>query len=214
MRDRVFDSQAMSLLPVLCVVEHQRERALRLVKYCRALDGTDVEVIEIPKALDKQWQDSLVYPYSNNVLPCLCARSLHYTASRLREREFVWLETDSIPLRPGWLEEIERAYVQEGKPFLMSSDTHPPHDLCGGVVVFPKRCEWMIPVDLARHGWDTFLIRNLRPLLGFTPVIQHTYGVYDERGHAALHRFPNGRDERVRKDAVIFHKDQFQDLIP
>jgi hypothetical protein len=60
---------------------------------------------------------------------------------------------------------------------------------------------------------DAWMAKHLKPLTAFTPLIQHSYGNYDQYGIASPHRFP--RDSHaLRSTAVLFHADKFQDLIP
>lgn len=68
-----------------------------------------------------------------------------------------------------------------------------------------------MPCNFRRSGWDLWLKSNLEPLIGWTPLIQHSYGIYDEQGKAAPHEFP--RDSAMlRPDALIFHRDPKQQL--
>lgn len=182
--------------PVIVQAKHQRSLVDNLVKYCLALDGTQLKVI--------YGQSELPYPHCNNA-------ELHNAATIMKGRPFVWLEPDSIPLKRGWVKAISCEYYTQGKPFLLSSDSHPPHDLVGGIGVYSKDTNWLVPKSFPLGGWDGWMIKHLKPLIARTERIQHSYGTYDSRGIAYPHRFLFDRS-MVRASATIFHRDKFQDL--
>ncbi len=128
-------------------------------------------------------------------------------------KPFLWLEPDSIPTRAGWLAAIAADYKRQGAEILISSDTHPPHDIVGGIGVYGPDVRWLIPKRIARGGFDGWMVRHLGPLIAKTPLIQHSYGVYDSRGEMTRrHSFP-GDAGMLRPDAMIFHADPSQSLI-
>jgi hypothetical protein len=182
----------------------------RLVKWCRELDGTDLRVIEMSKADD----EGFCATHNHNQYACLCAYSLHVAALTMHKKPFIWLEADSIPTKPGWAKALTDEYCRLGKPFMLSSDTHPPGDLVGGIGVYGADTHWMIPYDFQSHGWDRWMIEKIRPLISFTPLIQHKYAIYEHGGITKTRdiAFPRDR-ELLREDAVIFHRDSQQSLM-
>lgn len=182
---------------VIVKAKSQVKEVDKLVEYCRWLDGTDVLVIQNDEKVTS-------YPERNN-------HALQQAFNYMGDTPFIWLEPDSIPLRIGWAGILAREYHRLGSDIMLSSDTHPPHDLVGGIGVYGKLARKLIPAGIKADGWDGWMIKNIKPLISFTPLIQHTYACYDG-GKCEPHIFPRDR-HLLRKDAVIFHRDKFQGLI-
>lgn len=180
----------------------------KLVRYCDQLDGTKVRAINIPKALD----DAYLRKHPNAPFPCIQANGLRRCAEVMRGKPFFWLEPDSVPLKPGWLKAISEEYLKRGKPFLLSGDTYPPHDLVGGIGIYSPETHWLIPDYFPVAGWDLWMLKHLNSLIAFTPLIQHAYGTYDHTGHCRPHVFPADA-HLIRKDALVYHRDKFHGLI-
>jgi hypothetical protein len=187
---------------VIVAAERQAKEVNNLVSYIKRLDGTKVLVIP---AIDETKE----YPARNN-----CA--FHQAAKMLYGEPFFWLEPDSIPLVAGWLNKIEAVYSDCHKQFMLSSDKNAPHDIIGGIGVYGPRTLEIIPKhidgDLHGYGWDMYILKKQANMVCWSELIQHSYGAYNNHGVAEPHRFP--KDNRIiRKDAVIFHRDKYQDLI-
>jgi hypothetical protein len=187
---------------VIVAAERQHKEVDNLVNHIKRLDGTEVLVIP---AIDETEE----YPARNNYA--------FYQAGQIMKGEaFFWLEPDSTPLCAGWLDRIEAEYAVCCKQFMLSSDRNPPFDIVGGIGVYGPRTFEIIPKDidgdLRGQGWDMWMLRNAFNLIHKSPLIQHSYGKYDSSGNAAPHRFPQ-ESGMIRKDAVIFHRDKYQDLI-
>jgi hypothetical protein len=187
---------------VIVAAERQSKEVRNLVSYIKDLDGTEVLVIP---AIDETNE----YPARNN-----CA--FHQAAQIMKGEPFFWLEPDSIPLCEGWLNKIESAYQDCHKQFMLSSDKNAPHDLIGGIGVYGPRAFEIIPKningDMYGHGWDMYILKKQANMVLWSGLIQHSYGIYDKWGTVKPHEFP--RDANIiRKDAVIFHRDKYQDII-
>jgi hypothetical protein len=188
---------------VIVAAERQAKEVNNLVGYIKRLDGTDVLVIP---AIDETNE----YPARNNY-------AFHQAAQIMKGEPYFWLEPDSIPLCAGWLNKIESVYKDSHKQFMLSSDKNVPHDLIGGIGVYGPRTFEIIPKnidgDMYGYGWDMYILQKQSNMVCWSPLIQHSYGIYDSAGKANPHRFQ--RDNKIiRKDAVIFHRDKYQDLIP
>lgn len=188
---------------VIVAAERQSKEVNKLVSYIKDLDGTEVLIIP---AIDKTDE----YPARNNY-------AFHQAAQIMRGEAFFWLEPDSIPLCAGWINKIESSYSDCHKQFMLSSDKNPPFDLIGGIGVYGPRTFEIIPKvidgDMYGHGWDMYILQKQSNMVLWSGLIQHSYGIYDKWGTAKPHEFP--RDANIiRKDAVIFHRDKYQDLIP
>ena len=197
------------LPPILVVPAHQEKRANALAQYCYDLDKTDIWLMVISEEEDR----SFVPLYPKNAFHSRQARALRKGAELMSGTPFIWLECDSIPLKPKWATVLTEEYDRQGKPFLISSDSHPPHDLVGGIGVYPGNTDILVPVDYPKSGWDLWLITEIPDQVARTPLIQHSYGRYGPDGFVkAEHRFP--RDSAMlRPEAVIFHRDPHQDLM-
>jgi len=185
---------------IIVLAERQLLEVNRLVKYIRDLDGTEVIVLPTKNETDH-------YPARNNY-------ALREAADFMNGDPFFWLEPDSIPLKPNWLEGIESEYIKAGKEFMLSSDSNPPHDMIGGIGVYGPSTASVVPKNIEEHGWgwDTWMINNIPDQIHRTSLIQHSYGIYDEEGIASPHRFP--RDQSIiRDESLVFHRDKYQDLI-
>lgn len=200
------------MLPaVVTCPPHLRVAVERLALYCRRLDGTELDIVPIHPEEDRpiiqKWDGT---PF---LAPCLAAASLHKAAVRHQGHPFCWLEHDSIPLQRGWLKRIQKEYRRLGKEYMLSADSHPPHDLIGGIGVYGPDTHWLVPTQFKEWGWDLWVLRNLGSMLSRTELIQHSYGHYAADGTVTPHRFPKDQ-ALLRADAVIFHRDPRQDLIP
>lgn len=189
----------MTVTPVIFSAPKQRFLVARLVRHCLNLDGTEVCVIEAPEP------QGMGYPE-------ICNWSFLHTCNLMKDTPFFWLEADSIPLRPGWLSEIEKEWLVAqgfGKSVLWTTDSHPPDDLCTGIGVYAAGFHLLLPdTPMKDIGFDGYIHRELSHHIHHTPLIQHSYGRY-ANGKCSLWRNPKPRDT-----AVVFHKDQYQDLIP
>jgi len=196
-------------LPVLMAVpEHQKARAAALARYCWELDGTHVRWLVMTEEEDALFQPE----YPENRFHSLQSWGLRRATTLSPGSDFIWLEADAIPLKPGWAWKLSEEYVWRDRKFLLSSDSNPPFDMVGGIGVYPKETKWLVPCHFPKSGWDLWLLEAVPHLLARTPLIQHSYGIYNSAGHAVEHRFP--RDNKMlRKDAVIFHRDPAQDLL-
>ena len=186
------------ITPIIVAAKSQAERVDRLCKYCYELDGT--KLVVLPKH-----EPNEPYPHCNN-------SAFHQAAVFMKGSPFLWMEADSIPLKPGWVKTLSEEYKHLGKPFMLSSDSNPPHDLVGGIGIYGPDSHFLIPQKIEFGGWDAWMIKHLDGMISKTPLIQHSYGNYNSEGIATPWRFP--RDNHIiREDAVLFHADKFQTLI-
>lgn len=181
------------ITPVIFAAPKQRYLVDRLVRYCKDLDGTEVQVVRDTEP------ENLGYPDVANWAFRRVCESV--------KGPFCWLEADSIPLKKGWLKKLEAEWT-EGR-ILWSSDTNPPHDVCTGIGVYPTDMLMHLPESISGVGFDGWLHQNLGHLIDRTPLIEHSYGTYDAEGKCQLHLNPQPRSK-----SLIFHKDQYQTLIP
>ena len=193
---------------ILAQPERQKAEVERLVRHIRELDGTEVRVIPISKAID----DEYMRQHPNAPFPCIQANGLRYCAKIMRGKPFFWLEPDAVPLKPGWLKALTKEYNTLRKPFLISSDSHPPNDLVGGIGFYAPETHWLIPDYFPSNGWDLWMLKHLGPMIGRTRLIQHSYGAYDYRAFCRPRIFP-AEHGMIRPETLVFHRDKFHGLI-
>lgn len=198
----------MKIEAIIAAPVTQTAQVNRLADYIRKLDGTEVRIIPIPKAHDDDYKRR----HPGGSFACLQASGLRYCAKQMHGKPFFWLEHDSIPLKPGWLKKLTEVYIQLGKPYLLSADSHPPHDLVGGIGFYSGDTAWQIPDFFPQHGWDLWMIRHLKDQIATTSLIQHSYGTYDRKGNVHPHLFPQ-ESWMIRPETLVFHRDRNQGLI-
>ena len=184
------------------------DKVTRLVNWCRELDGTELRVIPMSRADDA----AFCAAHKENQYNNLCAYSLHVAALAMNRQPFIWVEADSIPIKPGWAQALTDEYYRLGKEFMLAVDSHPPGDLVGGIGVYGKNTSWLIPYEFRSHGWDRWMIERMAPLISRTSLVQHKYGHYVGMDKVRDIIFPRDRD-LLRDDTVIFHRDPQQSLM-
>lgn len=195
---------------VLAYPSRQKIAAERLREYCLGLDGTNIKLIPIPDELDQ----SFIAKYPNNKFACLQALGFNYAANLMKGKPFGWIEVDAFPLKKGWASSLSREYHRLGKPYMLSSDSHPPGDLVGGIGIMGPHAADEVPIHYEMNSWDTYLIQSLSDKVSRTSLIQHKYGIYEHNSMRKSRDLTFPRDESlIRKDAVLFHRDPRQTYI-
>ena len=97
------------------------------------------------------------------------------------EEPMLWIEADTVPIRPTWLAEITAEYAACGKPFM--GDFHPfgtiPH--MTGVAVYPPNWRELAPSLAAlpgpkpECGWDTACAHETVPQMAQSRTIQQIW---------------------------------------
>lgn len=137
-------------------------------------------------------------------------------AARNVTQPFLWLEPDCVPLRKGWLADIETAYAECGKAFMGSVIAPGKPDLPGlmmsGTCVYPRDAWTRLASDLEDNSraWDVAAAQTMcrdgkhSPLFWMfwgTPTEPPTFG----SGGLTL--------EHIPKEAVLFHRCKDESLI-
>ena len=122
---------------------------------------------------------------------------------------YYWLESDAIPLKPGWLDTLESEYVASKKPF-MGCVYDNPFDHLTGVAIYPPNLDFYNP-SLANPGvknWDLLEPAKTIPHVHPTDLYHHEWG--DDVGWT----FPDQDSlSKLRPDAVLFHRNKDGTLI-
>lgn len=147
--------------------------------------------------------------------PNLLFRTTCRYAATVTRQPFFWLEVDCVPLRPDWLECLDREYQRAGKPYVgFRRDIPIPH--ITGIAIYPPNVEKYNPASLRENRnkfggipFDTvdgdLTLRNAH----VTKLIHHEWGERDKPW-----TFPDKASlERISKDAVLFHRVKDSSLI-
>jgi hypothetical protein len=124
-------------------------------------------------------------------------------------KPFLWMETDLIPTRKGWFEEIMDEYATCGKPFLgpVMKVFDTPH--VNGTAVYHPDWETLTNITSCPNWnpWDTWCRKTMFPLAADSKLIRHFYGnktfpldAHRLSGVAAFHPCKDG--------SLIFHLNQ------
>jgi hypothetical protein len=76
-------------------------------------------VVEITQAQD----DAFKPTYPRNAFWCLQGYGFHCGALAAKGKPFLWIEPDSIPLKPDWIKTITAEYNRLGKAILLPDIT-------------------------------------------------------------------------------------------
>ncbi len=126
----------MKLLPAIVLeASKQSYKVKRLVDYCRELDGTEIRVIKLPPEID-----SVPHPIGTEM-------AIRYAGAMLDE-PWLYMEADSIPLKPGFLRSLTEEYYREEKLFMLPSlEGCPKHDIASAIGVWPAHLHKHLPKD-------------------------------------------------------------------
>lgn len=113
------------------------------------------------------------------------ANSLFSAAARhiyqKNQSPFLWCEPDNIPLKPGWVDDIEVAYRQGGQPFMGAVIRHDsaglPNPYLEGNAVYPgdawQRMQGLFRDDVA---WNLACTSCILPNAFNSPLFHHFWG--------------------------------------
>lgn len=145
------------------------------------------------------------------------------TARAIRENfqlPWLWLEPDCVPLRKGWLREIEMEYFSAGKPFMgqITKDPYGKIRHLPGCSVYPADYDDRFKINIEKP-FDLQHMDEILPLTHDTKVIHHYWGkdLYSPPRFVPFgaHR----EDDRtywpdmLRADAALFHRNKDGSLI-
>lgn len=125
--------------------------------------------------------------------------------------DFLLLEPDAVPLRPGWLDGIEREYRGCGRAFMGHYEPPgPDHQMhLAGVAVYQwetyQRQHW----HEFHRAWDVAMGPTLVAEAHQSRTIQQDWGKWNEP--PTFHRTTDL--ERIRPDALLFHRNKDGSLI-
>jgi hypothetical protein len=158
------------------------------------------------------------WPKGSNVLFKTVAQHCkdHHTA-------FLWLEPDCVPLRKGWIDEIQKAYNERTKPFMgriySATDPGVPSKMMSGIGVYPENA-----IDLIGNAcdtdkaWDVMVADLVVPKCDNTRLIHHFWGQPNLAPTFSAVRTPQSpintfTFEMIDPESVIFHRNKDGTLI-
>jgi hypothetical protein len=189
---------------VILLASRQKDKVERLVQYCRRLDGTELNVVVLPPEIDQ-------VPH-----PLGAELAIRYAARRFSNTPWLYLEVDSIPLKPHFRSTLTQEYRRANRLFMLPSlDGLSQHDLACGIGIWPAEAASILPATCtAMPFFDQWLYLNQARQLHLTTRIQHSYGRYGTEHDRVLHYWEFPADKSIlRPDAVIFHADKTQSII-
>lgn len=142
-----------------------------------------------------------------------------------RGESFFLLEPDAVPLKPGWLDQLEIEYAASGKPFMgaLLDCEQPglPSRYLAGVACYPSNAIDIIgpALDERPHiAWDISSAEAIMPQAANSPHIQHFWGNHRQSPVFVSHRAHNGpanlmTQGDIWKDALVFHRNKDGSLI-
>jgi len=155
------------------------------------------------------------------------SNSLFLTAALFCEENkigpWIWIESDCVPIKSGWLDRIQFVYGQCGKPIMGQvyrydnpppPDGIPPFSLVSGVSVYPSDA-WSKMVKAMRFApnlaFDVATAAVTVPLAAHTNLIQHYYGELNLAptfAESKTDKSPRNTFtlERLHPEAMIFHR--------
>lgn len=149
------------------------------------------------------------WPFAPNTMFQTVAKAVEV---RFREH-FLWLEPDATPLRPGWLDAIEREYISAGKPYMgtVYDWVSPVRRLrhLNGNAVYPANILRYNSLSLRATNmpFDAVAPEHTLRHAHISPLFQHTPGDFIQGNlNPQPWTFPNLESlSRLRSSAVLFH---------
>lgn len=144
-------------------------------------------------------------------------------AHHLAGKPFFWCEPDCIPLRAGWLDELQHEYERIGKPFMgalvRSTQVGLPEISLGGCAVYPRdAAERLRAFCTGERAWDVASSEAVVPLASDTKLVQWFWGQPQLAPTFAVSKFLNSpvntfTQKHISQEAVVFHRNKDGTLI-
>lgn len=127
------------------------------------------------------------------------------------KRPWLWFEYDMIPLKKGWLETMESAYLDTGLPFM--GPVVPERGHVNGTAIYPPNTPQMLPKAMTATGtaWDVAASKEMVPFtFDCSHLMQHVWGLRMGKFHPYIGDPPSFKDEYLMRQllpsAVLFHR--------
>ena len=136
---------------------------------------------------------------------------------------WLWLEPDAVPLKPGWLDALDKAATENQARYLacvyLCGQGNLPQTMMSGIAVYPANTLDDLPPGNDREAFDVQLSRNVTEHAGkHTPLIQNFWGQLGLPPTFRLTKRPADPKhfftlDKLSPDAVLFHRSKDGTLI-
>ena len=212
----------IDLLNWIEVLGPQRDHVALLV--CDAATPFD-DVIEARTIADRIFKGTEVITNDVSVSGWIDGpKSLFLTAAQWAQNNgvpFLVMETDSIPLKPGWLDAIDKEYKACGKKFMghvyPSGNPQLPPLVMSGIGVYPADAFQLLG-NMVRAGanWDMAMTDGVISEAHDTQLIRHLWGEMDNPPVFGDENVPGTAQfclRQITSDCVLWHRDKTHSLI-
>lgn len=142
---------------------------------------------------------------------------MHTAWEMAKQKEpWAWVETDSVPIKKGWLTALEQEYLRGKKPF--GGHWNPATEVFNGVAIYPPNISFYAPKIMTaalmdgrnEHGqpyqppWDAYGSTDVKPHLHvMNRIMQHLWSIND-----VCPTFPTKKavTQLLRDEVVLFHR--------
>lgn len=138
---------------------------------------------------------------------------------------WLWLEPDCVPLKPGWLHSLQLEYNGHPKRFMgaliETNQPKVPKIHLAGVAIYPNCAHSDLAkfCDGTKGAFDMQMAEYVVPRGTNTPLLFHRFGQLNDppKFHETMPANPGPNDgtlASIPKEAVLMHRDKTQSLIP
>jgi hypothetical protein len=132
------------------------------------------------------------------------------------KRPWLWVETDSIPTRAGWLDLLWAEYQKGGKPF--GGHLNRETNVFNGVCIYPAdiprystRCMTATLLDGKQPPWDVYASKQVvKHLHVMNDLMQHDWFV---NGRPATFPDAESVNKIIRPNVCLYHRNKDGTLI-
>ena len=139
----------------------------------------------------------------------LAFEQVAWLASQKLKSSFLWMEPDAVPLKSSWIDDIERAYTDCGKPFMgdfvgISGIMPNGIDHMSGIAVYHWNMASLAPsiFNNEKTAWDIASARDVVGKMARTNLIHHDW-VPEKKWRRDI-----VTKDCIKEGAVIYHPDK------
>lgn len=149
-----------------------------------------------------------------------------YMYDKFKKQSFFWVETDCVPMCPGWIQKIEECHIAGKKPFTGHWNETAPSvqghvGVFNGSAVYPWNISSYAPRAMTaalcegnQPPWDVYCSSEVEPHLNkANHLFQHIWRD-DETGEAYSFKSAEQVAKVVRPGVVLFHRVKDFSLVP
>ena len=132
------------------------------------------------------------------------------------KRDWLWMEPDCVPLRPGWLDALAHAYENQPKRFMGATmkpnDPQFPATMFFGTAIYPQNAHAELKAFCdGKKAFDVAFSDHVVPRGTNTPLIWHVFGAPGDAPSFKDIKMPGdgpnvGTMDTVPKEAVLMHR--------